>query len=98
MEQSYVTREEFKRLAEKVDHVERQQDENVKILQAIDKKVDVITEKITTSDRIEDLKLNPLTKRVSEVEDNQKWLWRTVIGTIIATGLKILFDVSKILK
>lgn len=98
MEQNLVTREEFEKLEQKVDRIELSQAENVKILQAIDKKVDVITEKIVSANQIEDLKLEPLDKRVTELEDNKKWLWRTIAGALILNGLNILASVSKIIK
>lgn len=98
MEQNLVTREEFEKLEKKVDRIEVSQAENVKILQAIDKKVDVITEKVTTSDRIEDLKLGPIDKRVTEIEDTIKWLWRLTGGALITTGLGIIFEISKMIK
>lgn len=98
MEQNLVTREEFEKLEKKVDRIEALQTEYVKILQAIDKKVDVITEKVTTSDRIEDLKLEPIDKRVTELEENKKWLWRTIAGALILNGLNILASVSKMIK
>lgn len=97
MEQNLVTREEFDKLEKKVDRIESSQVENVKILQTIDKKVDVITEKIMSANQIEDLKLNPIEKRVTELEDNRKWLWRTIIGALIIEGLNIISNLSKML-
>jgi hypothetical protein len=29
--------------------------------------------------------------RLSAIEDNQKWLWRTVIGAVIAGGIALLW-------
>lgn len=97
MEQNLVTREEFEKLERKVDRIESAQAENVKMLQTIDKKVDVITEKIMSANQIEDLKLNPIEKRVTELEDNKKWVWRTIIGALILEGLNILSNMSKML-
>jgi hypothetical protein len=34
---------------------------------------------------------NGLTERLVKVEDNQKWLWRTVIGGLIAAATAFIF-------
>jgi hypothetical protein len=98
MTNEVVSRKEFEKLEQKVDRIEATQAEDVKILQAIDKKVDVITEKIMSAGQIEDLKLEPINKRVTELEESKKWLWRTVAGALILEGLNILSGVSKMIK
>lgn len=97
MEQNFVSRQEFEKLEKKVNKIEETMNENFDLLTKIDKKVDLINEKIITSGKIEDLKLEPLDTRVRKIEDNQSWLWRTVGATIIGIAIKILLDVSKIL-
>lgn len=97
MTEDYVSREEFENLKEKVIILEKELSESKKLLQAIDKKIDIINEKIITADKIDDLKFNPIEKRVKQLEDDQSWLWKTIIATIIGLGIKIIFDVSKIL-
>lgn len=79
-----VTRAEFNSLENRVQNIEIEEKENRKLLQAIDKKIDIIDSKIVTADKIEDLKLTPLEKRVTKLEDNQLWLRRTIAGSIIA--------------
>lgn len=32
-------------------------------------------------------------ERIKKIEDNNKWLWRTVIGTLIAGAMAILFKI-----
>lgn len=97
MEETFVSRKEFEKLENKVDNLENAMNQNVSILTAIDKKVDLINAKITTSDTIEELKLQPINKRVSAIEDGQKWLWRTIGSTLIGIVIKIVFDISKVL-
>lgn len=97
MTEDYVSREEFENLKEKVIILEKELSESKKLLQNIDKKIDIINEKIITADKIDDLKFNPIEKRVKQLEDDRSWLWKTIIATIIGLGIKIIFDVSKIL-
>lgn len=93
--EDFVKREEFENLKEKVIKMEEDLTESQKLLQSIDKKIDVIAEKITTADKIDELKFNPLESRVEKVETNQDWLWKTVIGSILALAVKIIFDITK---
>ena len=32
-------------------------------------------------------------ERIKKIEDNNKWLWRTVIGTLITGAMAILFKI-----
>lgn len=96
MENNYVSREEFNLLKQEVQSIKKETEESQKLLRAIDKKIDVIDEKIVSSDKIETLKFAPLEKRVDNLEDSQKWLRRTILGSIIAmvfeaVGLVIAF-------
>ena len=85
MSESFVSREEFNSLKQEVQALKTEIDENKKLLVAIDKKIDVITE----------LTLKPLNKRVSDLEESHKWLQRTVGATLIGIAIKILFEVAK---
>jgi hypothetical protein len=95
MEKEYVSREEFEHLKEIVMKQDEKINESEKLLQSIDKKIDVIAEKITSADKIDELKFKPMESRVSKVEANQDWLWKTVIGSILALAIKIIFDITK---
>ena len=79
-----VSREEFDNLKSDVETLKRELDNSKELLTKIDKKLDVISEKFQNSREIEELKLKPLEKRVEDIEDNNKWIWRTVTGTILA--------------
>lgn len=83
MEKREVSREEFDALVEKVNKLERITDVQTDLLQEIDKKLDVITEKLSNAEERENLKIKPIEDRVEKMEDSNKWLWRTIVGAII---------------
>ena len=96
MEKEYVDRSEFNQLKEEVNDIRKEMLESQKLLMAIDKKIDIINEKVLTSDKVETLRLQPLERRVDTLEDSQKWLRRTILGSVIAmvfeaVGLVIAF-------
>ena len=95
MSENFVGREEFNSLKQEVQSLKTEIDENKKILVTIDKKIDVITERISNADKIDELTLKPLNKRVSDLEESHKWLQRTVWATLIGIAIKILFEVAK---
>ena len=90
MTEEYVNRKEFDSLKEEVKIIKKEFDEKMaessKLLQTIDKKIDVINEKIINSDEIDELKLDAVEKRVGILEESQKWLRRT----IMASGISII--------
>ena len=86
MAEDYVKREEFENLKKDVEKIKDDMAENTKTLNNIDKKIDVITERLTNADKIDDLKLNPLDARVTKLENGISWLWRLCAGAII-TGV-----------
>ena len=45
--------------------------ESSKTLHSIETKIDVISERLVNSDKIDELKINPIEKRVSKLEENQ---------------------------
>ena len=90
MSEDAVSRSEFNSLKEKVSTIEQERLEDIKLLQQIDKKTDVIYEKLMNSDEKYELKISPIEKRVSELEGNQKWLRRTLAGAIIGEVLTII--------
>lgn len=95
MDNDYVGRIEFNQLKEEVNDIKKEMAESQKLLHEIDKKIDVITLKVSTNDKTEDLKIGPLEKRVNTLEDNQKWLRRTVIGAILSiVGEAIVFVIQ----
>lgn len=83
MSEEYVSKTEFNLLKEEVNDIKKDMDESQRLLLAIDKKIDIINEKILTSDKIDKLTYSPLEKRVETLEDNQKWLRRSLIGEVL---------------
>lgn len=85
MSEEFVTKLEFENFKNEV-RINRKDDN--KLLTEIDKKVGIIFEKIVNADDKENLKLQPIKESVSKLEDNQKWLWRSVGGTLIGLIIK----------
>lgn len=98
MAEEYVKREEFDILKKDVEKIKDEMTENAKTLQSIDKKIDVITERLINADKIDDLKLNPIEKRVSKLEDNLSWVWRAFGAALIGIAVKVVFDISTYIK
>mgnify|MGYP002524352977 CR=1 FL=1 len=98
MTNEVVSRKEFENLEKKVNELEDTIMKNSDLLNQIDKKVDGILIKLEDRNTINDLTLKPLNERVTKVEDNQKWVWRTIVVALILEGLNILSSVSKMLK
>lgn len=98
MAEEFVNRSEFNSLKEEVQELKAEMSENKTLLTTIDKKIDVITERISNGDKIDELKLKPITKRLDAVEDNQKWTNRTLWATIIGVAVKIFYEVAQHIK
>lgn len=94
----YIKRPEFDNLKSQVERLEGEMADSNKLLTAIDKKIDVISEKITSADKIDTLKLTPLEKRVDNLEDGQKWTRRTIVSEIIALIIGALVFVIQHMK
>jgi iron-sulfur cluster repair protein YtfE (RIC family) len=96
MEKKEVSREEFDALVEKVNKLEKITDDQTLLLQEIDKKLDVITEKLNSSKTIEELKIKPIEEKVNKIEDNNRWLWRTIVGAIIGILINGIITIKNI--
>jgi len=98
MGEEFVKREEFNNLKNDVERIKEEMSENAKTLQSIDKKIDVITERLVSSDKIDELKISPMEKRLTKLEDNQSWLWKAFGTALIGVLVKVVFDVSTHIK
>ena len=78
MPENFVSRNEFNSLKQEVQELKEEVSEYKKLLIKIDKKCDVITEKIANGEKIDELKLQPLEKRVTKLEENHSWLSKTL--------------------
>lgn len=95
MSEEFVSRNEFNGLKQEVQELKNEMDENKKILVVIDKKIDVITEKIANGEKIDELTLKPMNNRIQKLEDTSVWLQRLLAGTIIGIVIKVFFEVAK---
>lgn len=95
MSEEYVSRNEFNTLKSEVQELKEEVGEYRGLLQQIDKKIDVIGEKINNGEKMDELKLKPIEKKVEKLENSQDWLWKTVISSIIGLAIKIIFDVTR---
>lgn len=98
MAENYVNRLEFDSLKDEVKEIKASMKANSTLLQDIDKKVDIIAEKVTNANTVEELKIKPLKeevdkqdKKIEKLEANQLWLWRTTIAAIIGIILNAIF-------
>ncbi len=98
MTNEVVSRKEFENLEKKVSELEDTMIKNSSLLNQIDKKVDGILIKLEDGNTIDNLKLQPLIARVTKVEENQAWLWRTSGAAIIGIVIKLIFDITKMIK
>lgn len=97
MEKKEVSREEFDALVEKVKKLEKITDDQTVLLQEIDKKLDVITEKLSSSKTIEELKIKPIEEKVNKIEDNSKWLWRTIGCALIGLLINGIITIKNVM-
>lgn len=86
MSEDFVSRNEFNNLKAEVQELKEEVTEYRGLLQQIDKKIDVIGEKINNGEKIDELKIQPIEKRLQKLEDNQGWLWK-LCASIIITGI-----------
>lgn len=86
MAEEFVSRNEFNNLKQEVQELKIEVNEYKGILTQIDKKIDVIGEKIANGEKIDELKIQPIEKRLQKLEDNQGWLWK-LCASIIITGI-----------
>lgn len=93
----FVKIEEFTALKEEVKEIKQDMLESNKILQNIDKKIDVINEKIANSGTVTTLRIEPLENRVTKLEDSQLWLRRAVIGGVFAIISEAIVFIIKLM-
>ena len=91
MSEDFVSRNEFNSLKQEVQELKEEVGEYRGLLQTIDKKIDVIGEKINNGEKMDELKLQPIINRVNKLEEAQSWTIKTVAGTIIGIIIAVLF-------
>lgn len=83
MENTNFQREVLDRLI-KLETLLQQQD-----YKALNEKVDIAHDSIIKDEKT----IENHDERIKKIEDNNRWLWRTVIGALILGALAILFGI-----
>ena len=98
----FVGREEFENLKTEVAEIKEDLSKSSELLINIDKKTDIIFEKLDNFDKVSTMQIEPLKKDISkntedikEIKSNNQWLWRTSLGIILSIVIKIIFDMYK---
>lgn len=97
MAEQFVKQAEFQALKKEVQEIKTDLAQSEKLLQLIDKKIDVINEKLISANTINELKIKPLEKRVEKLEDSQIWLRRAVLGSAITLIVEAIIFVVKLM-
>ena len=98
MSEEYVSKTEFNSLKSEVQELKVNREDDSRLLIAIDKKIDIIAERINNESKTDELKLQQLEERVNKLEENNGWLVKTVGATIIGMLFKLIFDISNYVK
>lgn len=100
----FVSREEFENLKSEVAEMKDDLSKSSELLKNIDKRTDIILEKLDNFSTVYNMRIEPLKKDIEknsedikELKDNSKWLWKTIATTIIGIVIKIIFDMSKVM-
>lgn len=98
----FVSREEFENLKSEVAEIKDDLSKSSELLINIDKRTDVILEKLDNLDKISNMQIEPLkkditknTEDIKEIKSNTQWLWKAIGTTIIGIAIKVIFDVYK---
>lgn len=98
----FVSREEFENLKSEVAEIKDELSKSGELLINIDKRTDVILEKLDNLDKVSNMQIEPLkkditknTEDIKEIKSNNQWLWKTIGATIIGIVAKVVFDMYK---
>lgn len=98
----FVSREEFENLKSEVAEIKDELSKSSELLINIDKKTDIIFEKLDNFDKISSMQIEPIkkditknTEDIKEIKSNTQWLWKAIGTTIIGIVIKVVFDVYK---
>ena len=98
----FVSREEFENLKSEVAEIKEDLSKSSELLINIDKRTDIILEKLDNFDKISNMQIEPFkkditknTEDIKEIKSNNQWLWKAVGTTIIGIVIKVVFDVYK---
>ena len=95
----FVSREEFENLKSEVAEIKEDLSKSSELLKNIDKRTDVILEKLNNLDKVSNMQIEPLkkdinnnTESIKELKANSQWTWRTIASVIIGIVIKIIFE------
>lgn len=98
----FVSREEFENLKSEVAEIKDELSKSGELLKNIDKRTDIILEKLDNLDRVSNMQIEPLKKDIiknaediKEIKSNNQWLWKAVGTTIIGIVVKVIFDMYR---
>lgn len=98
----FVSREEFENLKAEVAEIKDDLSKSSELLKNIDKRTDIILEKLDNFEKISGMQIEPLkkdiiknTEDIKEIKSNNQWLWKAILSTVIGIVIKIIFDVYK---
>lgn len=89
----FVSREEFDSLKKEVAEIKEEFDKSTDLLNKIDKKTDIIFEKLDNFSRVSNMQIEPLkkdivknTEDIKEIKSNNQWMWRSVARHYYSNG------------
>lgn len=91
----FVSREEFENLKSEVAEIKEEMSKSGELLKNIDKRTDIILEKLEGFNKISNMQIEPIKKDIEELKSNSQWLWRTIASVIIGIVVKVIFDMYR---
>lgn len=91
----FVSREEFENLKSEVAEIKEDLSKSSELLKSIDKRTDIILEKLEGFNKISNMQIEPIKKDIEELKSNSQWIWRTLASVIIGIIAKIIFDFTR---
>lgn len=91
----FVSREEFENLKSEVAEIKDEMSKSGELLKNIDKRTDIILEKLEGFNKISNMQIEPIKKDIEELKSNSQWLWRTIASVIIGIVVKVIFDMYR---
>jgi len=102
MTNEYVSREEFDNLKSEVVEIKDEMSKSGELLISIDKKTDIIFEKLDNFGKVSNMQIEPIkkdieknTENIKELKSNSQWTWRAIGTTIIGIAVKVIFDMYR---
>lgn len=95
MANEFVSREEFENLKKEVTEIKDELGKSGDLLNKIDKKTDIIFEKLDNFSKVSSMQIEPLNKDIKknaedikELKSNSQWAWRSIARDYHCNGDK----------